>query len=338
MNVDTAHISSADSRPISPAPGVMRDLLRRAWRGSPPLTAVAWLMLAALAAFGIGLLVDDRIILGAPAWLKPAKFAASTAVYALTLAWVSSYLTDAPRTRLAVGWITAGVFVIEVAIIAGQAARGTTSHFNVATPLDIVLFAIMGTAIAIQTVASGWVARALWRQPFDDRGLGAALRAGMLLTIVGAASGGLMTRPTASQLDAAHTSGRMTVSGAHTVGAPDGGPGLPGTGWSRTHGDLRVPHFVGLHALQALPLIAVVTRRRYGAMRAARLVRVAATSHAALFGLLLVQALRGEPVVAPATGTLLLLVAWAIATGGAAWIARRPSRTSPQTRSAIVMG
>ena len=46
-----------------------------------------------------------------------------------------------------------------------QAARGTTSHFNVSTPFDGVLWMIMGLAIVAQTLTSVAVAVALWRQP-----------------------------------------------------------------------------------------------------------------------------------------------------------------------------
>ena len=155
-----------------------RTVMSRLWSASAPLTAAGLLMLGVLVISLVGLVVDPRIVTGAPVWLKPAKFAISTAIYMLTLAWVFTLLPEWPRTRRVVGWLTAVVMVLEVAIIDVQAWRGTTSHFNVGTILDGVLFTIMGLAIVVQTVTSIAVAVALWRQRFDDRaaGLGASLR------------------------------------------------------------------------------------------------------------------------------------------------------------------
>ena len=173
----------------------------------------------------------------------------------------------------------------------------------------------MGAAILLQTLVSVAVAVALWRQRFTDRVLGWALRLGMTLTIVGAMTGPLMTRPTAAQLADARAGARMTTAGAHSVGGVDGGPGIPVTGWSREHGDLRVAHFIGLHAIQSLALIAVGLRwwRRPEAVRV-RAILAAAASYASLFGLLLWQALRGQSLVAPDAAALAALVIWAVAT------------------------
>ncbi|MEQ1913317.1 MAG: hypothetical protein ABMA15_31180, partial [Vicinamibacterales bacterium] len=157
----------------TPSPG---SVLSGLWNSNRPLTVVGLLMTAALIASGLGLVLDTRTILGAPAWLKPAKFAVSTAIYCFTLAWVFTYLPNWPRTQRIVGWTTAVVFVFEVGIIDVQAWRGTTSHFNVNTPVDAVLFSVMGVAILIQTIASGFVAFALWRQHISNRVMGAALR------------------------------------------------------------------------------------------------------------------------------------------------------------------
>jgi hypothetical protein len=290
-------------------------LIDRLWHASPPLTAVGGLMLVVAVASLVGMIVDPRIITGAPAWLKPFKFAVSTAIYSLTLAWIFGWLSDWPRVRRVVGWTTAIVFVLEVAVIDAQAWRGTTSHFNVSTTVDAVLFFIMGGAILLQTLVSVAVAVALWRHRFTDRPLGWALRFGMTLTVVGAFTGALMTRPTAAQLEDVRAGGRMTVSGAHSVGGLDGGPGVPVTDWSREYGDLRVPHFIGLHAIQALALIAVALRRR----RAPEAVRVravlaAAASYASLFLLLLWQALRGQSVVVPDAMALASIAVWALLT------------------------
>jgi hypothetical protein len=133
----------------------------------------------------------------------------------------------------------------------------------------------------------------------------------MTLTIAGALTGPLMTRPTAEQLADARAAGRIAMAGAHSVGGPDGGPGLPVTGWSREHGDLRVAHFVGLHAIQALALIAVGLRRwrRPEAVRV-RALLAAAASYASLFVLLLIDALRGHSVAAPDAAAMASFAIW----------------------------
>lgn len=285
------------------------------WRSSPPLTAVGLLMAAVAVPSLIGVFVDPRVITGAPAWLKPFKFAVSTAVYSLTLAWVFGFLTNWPRMRRIVGWTTAIVFALEVALIDLQAWRGTTSHFNSATMFDRVVFLVMGGSILVQTLVSVAVGVALWKQRFTDRALGWALRIGMTLTIAGAMTGPLMTRPTAEQLERARAGEGIPIIGAHSVGGVDGGPGLPLTGWSREHGDVRVPHFVGLHALQVLAILAIALRRWRKAQDVrVRVVLAIAASYAALFLLLLWEALRGQSVLAPDATASVSLAVWGVLT------------------------
>ena len=269
----------------------------RLWRTDPVVVGTGLFLAALMVPFGIGLLLDPRVITGAPAWLKPMKFAISTAIYAFTLAWVFTYLPDWPRTRWLVGRGTAVAFVLELVMIGGQAYRGTTSHFNIATPFDAVIFISMGTIIGLQTLLAAWLAVVVWRQRFADPALGWALRLGLVVTVLGASTGPLMTRPTAAQVAEARTTHRMPISGAHTVGAPDGGPGLPVTGWSTRYGDVRVPHFIGLHAWQVLPLFVLLVLPRAGDRVRTVLAVVAGGAYAALFVALLLQALRGMPVL-----------------------------------------
>ena len=286
-------------------------LLTRFWRTDQALTAVSLAMLPVLAGSLLGLWLDPRTVQGAAVWLKPAKFAASIGVYGLTLVWALGHLPAQSRARRSVGRLSAGVFVLEMLIISVQAARGTTSHFNASTLFDGALFTLMGAGIFTQTLASVVVAVALYRHEFADRVLGWALRLGLTLTIVGASFGGLMTQPSEAQL-MEMKAGHPSAAGAHTVGAPDGGPGLALTGWSKEHGDLRVPHFLGLHAFQALPLLALGLRRsRWSEQQRVRLLQVAGGSYGALMAILLWQALRGQPLLTPDTSTTAVLLAWA---------------------------
>ncbi len=267
----------------------MNDVTRPLVRLALGMTALVPLLVA-------GLLIDSRVVTGAPVWLKPLKFTLSVAIYSGSLALIVRHVDVWPGLLRVASRVVAWGLWVEMAIIYLQAARGTTSHFNEATPFDTALFRVMGVVIVVVTLASAAIAAALFRHRFADRALGWSVRLGLTLSIAGAFLGGAM----------------VAVS-AHTVGAPDGGAGLPFANWSTGHGDLRVAHFAGLHAFQVLPLVALVTGRlrrpRQEGQRVA-LVLVAAASYAGLVALLFWQGLRGEPVVAPGPQSLLAFLAW----------------------------
>jgi len=224
---------------------------------------------------------------------KPAKFGISTALYTATLACLFGHITVWPRFKRAMGLVIAAVVIVEVSIIDTQAARGVTSHFNVRTPLDASLFAVMSGAILMLLLANIGILVALFRQKFTDPAWGWALRLGLLITILGASLGGLMTRPTHAQKELLQRHEHVTAVGAHTVGARDGGPGIPVLHWSSQHGDLRIPHFFGLHGIQIIPLFAWLIRRR----RAVPAIFAFAGAYSAIVALLTWQALAGRPLL-----------------------------------------
>jgi hypothetical protein len=281
-------------------------------RWNRPLLVLAAAMLVLAAASAVGLAVDPREVTGLPVWAKPLKFALSTAIYAVTLAWLLGLLG---RRRLAawVGGTTAAMLGVELVLITGAAALGTTSHFNVSTLVNsTVWYAMAGSIVVVWSLAL-LVAVLLWRAPLGDPARTLAIRSGAVLAVVGMGLAFLMTVPPQADFVAG-------VGGAHTVGLADGGPGLPVLGWSTVGGDLRVPHFIGMHALQGLPIAAILFEmlaRRVPALRDAvvrtRLVALAAIVWTVVVALVTVQALAGQSVVAPAGPVLVVGVATATA-------------------------
>jgi hypothetical protein len=284
---------------------------------APALTVLGFIMAADLVFCILGLVVDHRIITGAPAWLKPAKFALSTMIAAWSFAFCIASASIWPHVRRGLDLVLAVGLFIEIALIDMQAARGTSSHFNVGTHFDGAVFAVMGISIACIWLSMLLLAVVLFRQSFAHAAWGWSLRLGMVLALIGTGSGGLMAVPNSQQLAEAHANGRLPIAGAHTVGAPDGGRGVPVTGWSADHGDLRIAHFLGMHGLQVLPLVAWwISRRRALASERTRrnLIFVAATSYLALFGLILWQAFRGQSIVQPDGLTLESFAVWVVGT------------------------
>ncbi|MCY1074798.1 hypothetical protein [Archangium lansingense] len=306
----------------STAPLSARSLWSRAWSLSPTLAVATVVMALGAVVTTLGLLLDSRQLVGEPVWLKPTKFYLSLTAYNATVLYFFSFLTEKRRLVRLSGHILAAAGVIEMVAITLQAARGVRSHFNVATPFDAAIFSMMGIAITVLWVTMIVLAIALLRSRLADRPLAAALRIGFIAAVIGMGLGFFMSSPNAAQLEAMKAGQRVVESGSHTFGVPDGGPGLPLVGWSTEAGDMRPAHFLGLHAMQLLPILATLLARRRHLSETQRLAAIRATgvAYTGVTLVLAVQALRGLPIIrwdAVGIAALALVVAASLATAAA---------------------
>ena len=275
--------TAASSAPAgSPAAGVgyLVALLRVLHRVNPVLSITGWLNVALLLLALALLPFDERTVTGLPVWIKPIKFCLSVIAFVWTLGWLLADLpARAQRSVRGLSWGVAGCMMAEQAAVFVQAGRGISSHFNNATLLDSLIFASMGLFITANTLLTVWAVYLVWRhRPHGPAGYVWGVRLGLLLFLVGSILGGMMIH-----------------LNQHTVGAPDGGPGLPGLGWSTRAGDLRTAHFLGLHSLQLVPLLGWWLSRRLP-RRAVLLTWLGATTYAGLVATLFGLAMRGVPL------------------------------------------
>jgi hypothetical protein len=195
------------------------------------------------------LLIDPRQFQGVDTWIKPLKFELSVALYLMTLALFLPLASERFRAswlgRYMV-WPVIAPIILEVLYIAWRASRLEPSHYNADSALGAWLYTAMGVGAVMFTVAPGFLAYGLARR--DAAPMPEVVRwslvAGLALTcIFGLASGAVLG---------------SSASG-HYVGAqPALHPTLPFLGWSLSIGDLRVAHFLGLHALQIIPAFALL--------------------------------------------------------------------------------
>ncbi len=239
------------------------------------VSLICFVILAMIAPF------DSTQILGIERWIKPIKFFISTAIFVWTIALFLSFLKDYRKSAFVISWGIVLIFLIEMSAVVLQAARGTTSHFNVKEPFDGVLFAVMGLFIVGNTLLTVYLLLLYFKAEIDlPKSIVWGMRLGLILFLAASFEGGY-----------------MSAQMAHSVGVADGGSGLPLVNWSTKGGDLRVAHFIGLHALQIVPFFAY-TLEKYRIKSPTAWTFIFAAFYFAVFTLLFIQALKGQPLFA----------------------------------------
>lgn len=271
--------------PAAPSPALptLPAILAEGRARQPLLFGAGIVFLLAMLPTTAAFLLDERTVNGINVWWKPLKFQLSIALYLGTLAWLTGALAPAARQSRFLRWfavVSVALLAYEIIYMMIQSARGVGSHFNTATPLEGLLFTLMGAAALVFTAFPAALGLAIARNPAP--GLAPAYRVAVVSGLVLTAVLGIAT------------GAALGINGGHWVGAPasDAG-GLPIFGWSREGGDLRVAHFFALHALQILPVAGwLVARRR---PEATGVVALLAAAFAAFTAYVLAEALLGRP-------------------------------------------
>lgn len=212
-------------------------------------------------------------VYGVNAYFKPFKFAFSTFLFAWAMAWYNYYLP-----HFNIQWFNWAVIVLlgfEIVYIAIMAAKGQTSHYNRTTPFYATMFTLMALAATLVTLFTAYVGYLFFTQSFPNlpNYYVWAIRLGILIFVVFSFEGFAM----GSRL-------------SHTVGAVNDNSNWFILGWSKTAGDLRVSHFVGMHALQVLPILSFYVFKNTKATIGMSIV------YGLLATVTLIQALQGKPL------------------------------------------
>lgn len=214
-------------------------------------------------------------VAGVNAWYKPVKFALSIGIFSWTMAWYTYYLPTSTITAC-YSWIIILMLGFEIIYISWQAGRGQLSHYNISTPLYSFLYLLMAMAATVVTLATAYIGLLFLNNTFSDLPdyYLWAIRISILLFVIFSLQGFMM----GSRL-------------AHTVGAPDGEEAKGLLNWSRKYGDLRIAHFLGMHALQGLPLLS------FYILKSVWLTFLVSAGWLMITLYVLVNALRGKPLI-----------------------------------------
>ncbi len=213
-------------------------------------------------------------VFGVNAWYKPFKFAFSTLAFAWAMAWYCYYLPDFNIRFF--NWSIIILLGFEIVYIAIQASKGQLSHFNISTSFYSVMYSLMAVAASLVAIYTAYVGFLFFKHSFAELPdyYVWAIRLGIIIFVIFSFQGFTM----GSRL-------------SHSIGALNDNSNWFIVGWSTTVGDLRVAHFIGMHALQVLPLLA------YYLLKNTPLTIALSILYLLLAVYTLVQALQGKPLL-----------------------------------------
>lgn len=204
------------------------------------LSQFGWILLLSLPVFAALCYSTPNALHTANPWIKPMKFALSFATFTWTTSLFLQQLAMPKWLRHAARQTMVASITVEMLCLSAQAWRGAAPGASTTDWLIQQMTTAMvsvNTAILVGLLAAFCGKRErIW---IADHATVLAIRFSIVIFLIGNAVGGY-----------------MLARGSHTVGASDGGPGLPFLNWSTIAGDLRIAHFIAIHAIQIVPLFA----------------------------------------------------------------------------------
>jgi hypothetical protein len=267
------------------APAAVRSFFAALNTTDRLLSQFGWVLLLTIPLFAAMGVFHAGALATVTPWIKPIKFAISFATFAWT---VSLILQELRCSQALISWVRRAIVAsvtLEMLCLSAQAWRGvapTASTTDWLIQQMTTAMVSVNTAILVGLLTAfcgnkNWIRTA-------DRAMVISIRLSIVIFLLGNAVGGY-----------------MLARGSHTVGAADGGPGLPFLNWSTIGGDLRIAHFIAIHAIQIVPLFAWLLWQMTP-QPALKQRRIAVYAVAALVALMVggtfVQAMLAHPVIA----------------------------------------
>jgi hypothetical protein len=267
---------------IRVAPGVMSAMNAR------PVERTCYAIGAGLIASGLFhfgvLLATGGSWLGPVSWRKPMTFGLSFGLTLITIAWVASYILLSRRARNWLLGVFAAACVLEVSLITLQAWRRVPSHFNLETPFDGLIARTLAVGGGLLIAVIAILTAASWRaDPQVAPSMRLAVRAGLVALDASLLIGAIMIATGISRVLAGDQQKAYAVGGA-----------------------LKPAHFITMHGVLVLPLLAwLLARIDWPEQHRVRVVWLAVTGYAVLAVVVIAESFAGvNPLRAPAVATI----------------------------------